>query len=57
MTLFGKSTGRLEVMGADFLPNGEQLYIVVADAGSNIHILQFDPERKQSLSLNKFTHR
>lgn len=45
LTLFGKSTGRLEVISADLLPSGDQLYILIADADSNIHILQFDPER------------
>lgn len=46
MRLFGKDTNHLEVIAADFLPDGKQLYIVVADADCNIHILQFDPERK-----------
>ncbi len=32
-------------MAADFLPDGEQLFIVAADADGNIHVLQFDPER------------
>ena len=45
MRLFGKYIQDLEVMVADFLPDGKQLYIVVADAECNIHILQFDPER------------
>jgi len=45
MTLFGKSRSRLEVISADFLPWGKQLYIVVFDADSNMHVLQFDPER------------
>ena len=46
MTPFGKDVQRLEVVGADFLPDGNQLLFVVADAESNIHILQYDPERK-----------
>lgn len=46
MRLFGKYIRNLEVMAADFLPDGKQLYIVVADSECNIHILQFDPERK-----------
>lgn len=45
MRLFGKYIQNLEVIAADFLPDGKQLYIVVADAECNIHILQFDPER------------
>ncbi|KAL9026570.1 MAG: hypothetical protein Q9196_004784, partial [Gyalolechia fulgens] len=44
LRLFGKSPSHMEVLAADFLPNGKQLYLVIADADSNIHILQFDPE-------------
>lgn len=51
MTLFGKDTQKLEVVAADFLPDGNMLYFVVADAESNLHILQYDPERKFSLLL------
>lgn len=46
MMLFGKSSTKLEVLNADFLPDGKELYIVVSDADGHIHILQFDPERK-----------
>lgn len=45
MTLFGKDTQKLEVVTADFLPDGNMLYFVIADADSNVHILQYDPER------------
>jgi len=45
MILFGKSRSRMEVMTAEFLPHEKQLYIVVADADCNLHVLQFDPER------------
>ena len=38
----------MEVMAVDFLPLDRQLYIVAADADENIHILQFDPERKRT---------
>jgi cleavage and polyadenylation specificity factor subunit 1 len=37
----------MEVVAADFLPHGKQLYIMVADASGNILVLQFDPERKK----------
>ena len=46
MILFGKSTTSMEVMVADLLPDGRDLYIVVADADCNLHIFQYDPERK-----------
>lgn len=45
MMLFGKSSTRMEVLNADFLPDGKELYIVASDADGHIHILQFDPER------------
>lgn len=46
MMLFGKSSTKLEVLNADFLPDGKELFIVASDAEGHIHILQFDPERK-----------
>ncbi|KAI9811358.1 MAG: mRNA cleavage and polyadenylation factor subunit [Pycnora praestabilis] len=57
MTLFGKNTSKLEVMTAEFLPDGKQLYIVVADTNCNIHILQFDPEHPKSLSGHNLLNR
>ena len=45
MMIFGKDVQKLEVMSADFLPDAEHLFFVVADADSNLHIMQFDPER------------
>ncbi|KAL8634970.1 MAG: hypothetical protein Q9228_007492, partial [Teloschistes exilis] len=50
LRLFGKSANQMEVLAADFLPNGKNLYLVVADADSVIHILQFDPEHPKSLT-------
>lgn len=46
MTLFGKDTAYLEVVAADFLPDGNKLYILVADSECNLHVLQYDPEGK-----------
>lgn len=48
MMLFGKSNTKLEVLNVDFLPDGKELFIIAADADANIHVLQFDPERKCS---------
>ncbi|KAI9806954.1 MAG: mRNA cleavage and polyadenylation factor subunit [Piccolia ochrophora] len=56
MTLFGKSSTRFEVLAADFLPDGDALYIVVADAECNLHVLQFDPEHPKSLSGTHLLH-
>ncbi|KAI4101275.1 MAG: hypothetical protein L6R37_005018 [Teloschistes peruensis] len=50
LRLFGKSANQMEVLAADFLPNGKSLYLIVADADSVIHILQFDPEHPKSLT-------
>lgn len=46
MILFGKSRAHMEVMAAEFLPHDKQLYLMVADADCNLHVLQYDPERK-----------
>ena len=50
LRLFGKSK-HMEVMALEFLPDGQQLYIVVVDAECNLHILQYDPERRSFLFL------
>ncbi|KAK4245916.1 CPSF A subunit region-domain-containing protein [Corynascus novoguineensis] len=57
MMLFGKSSTRLEVLNADFLPDGKELFIVVSDADGHIHILQFDPEHPKSLQGHLLLHR
>jgi cleavage and polyadenylation specificity factor subunit 1 len=46
MTLFGKQTNDMEVVAAEVLPIGKELYIVAADSDCNLHILQFDPDRR-----------
>ncbi len=48
MMLFSKSPSNMEVMVADLLPDGKDLYIVIADSDCNLHIFQYDPERKSS---------
>ncbi|EKV04111.1 Cleavage and polyadenylation specificity factor subunit A, putative [Penicillium digitatum PHI26] len=60
MTLFGKDPEYLEVVAADFLPDGNKLYMLVADSDCNLHVLQYDPEDPKSsngdrlLSRSKF---
>ncbi|KAJ6109745.1 hypothetical protein N7486_001980 [Penicillium sp. IBT 16267x] len=60
MTLFGKDPEYLEVAAADFLPDGNKLYILVADSDCYLHVLQYDPEDPKSsngdrlLSRSKF---
>lgn len=49
MMLFGKSATKMEVASVDLLPVGEELFIVVADTDCNLHIMQYDPERRLTL--------
>lgn len=46
MSLFSKDPEYLEVVAADFLPEGDKLFILVADSDCNLHVLQYDPEGK-----------
>ncbi|KAK0631751.1 CPSF A subunit region-domain-containing protein [Immersiella caudata] len=57
MMLFGKSTSNLEVLNADFLPDGNELFIVASDADGHLHILQFDPEHPKSLQGHLLLHK
>ena len=50
MIALGKQGGGMEIVALEMLPVGGDLFIVVADADCNIHILQFDPERKFPLT-------
>lgn len=52
LRMLGKSAHDLEVIDADFLPDGKTLYIIVSDANSNIHTLRFDPQSKPPPSTN-----
>jgi len=51
MMLFGKSNTRLRALNVDLLPDGKDLFIIAADSDGNLHVLQFDPERKSFLIL------
>ncbi|KAF7548008.1 hypothetical protein G7Z17_g7352 [Cylindrodendrum hubeiense] len=46
--ILGKSNGRLPLIVADFLPDGDDLAIVAADADGDLHILDFNPDRNRS---------
>lgn len=46
--VLGKSSSRLPLLVADFLPDGEDLAIVAADADGELHILEFNPARKSA---------
>ncbi|KAF7559018.1 hypothetical protein G7046_g5145 [Stylonectria norvegica] len=55
--VLGKSNGRLPLLVADFLPDGEDMAIVAADADGDLHILEFDPEHPKSLQGHLLLHR
>lgn len=44
--VLGKTGSRVPALVADFLPDGQDLGIVVVDAEGDMHILEFNPERK-----------
>ncbi|MCJ1436137.1 mRNA cleavage and polyadenylation factor subunit [Xylographa pallens] len=56
LRLFGKSAQHLEVVAAEFLPHGKDLYIVVGDAEGEMHIFQFDPHNPKSLTGQRLLH-
>jgi cleavage and polyadenylation specificity factor subunit 1 len=57
LQLFGRDQLGLEVMAAEFLPDGKNLYIIAADADGDLHVLQFDPESPESERGTKLLHR
>ncbi|KAI1448618.1 CPSF A subunit region-domain-containing protein [Annulohypoxylon stygium] len=57
MVLFGKSSTKLEILTVDFLPDGDELFIVACDTDAGIHILQFDPDHPKSLQGHLLLHR
>ncbi|PGH33637.1 cleavage and polyadenylation specificity factor subunit 1 [[Emmonsia] crescens] len=57
LSLFSKDDGTLQVMAADFLPDGKRLYLLVADDDCNIHVLQYDPEDPGSSKGDRLLHR
>lgn len=44
MNLFGKDPEYMEVVAADFLPDDDNLFILVSDSDCNVNVLQYDPE-------------
>lgn len=44
--VMGKTGSHLPATVADFLPQGDDLAVVVADARGELHIFEFNPERK-----------
>ena len=44
--ILGKSSGWLPLLTTEFLPDGDDLSIVAADADGDLHIFEFNPDRK-----------
>ncbi|KAL4940501.1 hypothetical protein BDV06DRAFT_196443 [Aspergillus oleicola] len=57
MSLFAKDLDYLEVQAADFLPDGNKLFIVVADSDCNLYVLQYDSEDPNSSNGDKLLNR
>ncbi|KHN94577.1 Cleavage factor two protein 1 [Metarhizium album ARSEF 1941] len=55
--ILGKSSGKLPLLVADFLPDGEDLSIVAVDAEGDMHMLEFNPEHPKSLQGHLLLHR
>ncbi|KAE8359840.1 CPSF A subunit region-domain-containing protein [Aspergillus caelatus] len=53
MSLFAKDLDYLEVLAADFLPDGNKLFILVADSDCNLYVLQYDPEGVSNCLFSK----
>ena len=57
MQLFGRDQMSLDVVAAEFLPQGRQLFIIAADGDGTLHVLQYDPENPKSARGTKLLHR
>ena len=44
--MFGKSARNVEVVAAEFLPDGRGLCVILTDVDTNAHVLRFDPHSK-----------
>lgn len=49
--VLGKSSGKLPLLVADFLPDGEDLSLVAVDADGDMHVFEFNPERESPCSM------
>ena len=57
MQMFGRDQMSLDVVAAEFLPQGRQLFITAADGDGTLHVLQYDPENPKSVRGTKLLHR
>ncbi|KAL2824543.1 CPSF A subunit region-domain-containing protein [Aspergillus cavernicola] len=57
MSLFAKDLDYLEIFAADFLPDDNRLFVIVADSDCNLYVLQYDPEDPNSSNGDKLLNR
>ena len=57
MQLFGTDQLNLEVVAAELLPNGNDLFMIVSDGDGVLHVMQYDPEHPKSERGTKLLHR
>lgn len=57
VSVLGKSRTHMEIVAAEFLPFDGQLFIMIMDADTNLHVLQYDPENPKSMSGTRLLHR
>jgi cleavage and polyadenylation specificity factor subunit 1 len=57
MQLIGSDQTNLDVLAADFLPDGKQLFIITSDGEGELHVMQYDPENPKSERGLKLLHR
>ena len=57
VNVLAKSRSRMEIVAAEFLPFEGFLYLIVVDAHTDLHIVQYDPEDPKTLSGLRLLHR
>lgn len=57
ITVLGKSRTDIEVISAEFLPFDGQLYILIVDSDTDLHVFQYDPENPKTISGMRLLHR
>lgn len=57
MQLIGSDQTNGDVLAADFLPDGKQLFVISSDGSGDLHVLQYDPENPKSERGLKLLHR
>ena len=57
LQLFGRDQLNIDVIAAEFLPDGKQLFIIASNGDGELHVLQYDPEHPKSERGTKLLHR